>query len=49
MTGAPCSLHVRVRPRLVNDGLDNARHAILDLNKCGKHVTADEWHNLVYD
>jgi UPF0176 protein len=38
-------LHVRVRPRLVADGLDDDDHSKLDLTNCGRHLKPDQWHH----
>lgn len=45
---AVCSLHVRVRHKLVNDGLEHTQHNKLNLIDCGVFVDPKQWHDMLY-
>lgn len=42
------ALHVRIRDRLVADGLTNEEHKQLDLAKCGTHLSPQQWHQQLH-
>jgi len=41
-------LHVRIRQKLVADGLSKAEHQRLNLSDCGKLLPPAEFHRLLY-